>query len=170
MDMGPGPRSKGQGTAGPQAPTRQLLRPWSRAYMLHGWTYVHLKPWAPQGNRQGNIITNFKPIRICFAIFRSFIKFGIMGWVWIGFALLNTFANCVCLSFFLRFWLFLDIYIYIYITNYILHITYYILPIDCLLIAYRLPLMPICSAIIDMGLGPGPISIMAEHMGIKGTR
>ena len=35
-------------------------------------------------------------------------------------------------------------------------ITYYILPIDCLLIAYRLPLMPICSAIMDMGPGPGP--------------
>ena len=49
-------------------------------------------------------------------------------------------------------------------------ITYYILPIDCLLIAYRLPLMPICSAIIDMGPGPGPISIMAQHMGIKGNR
>ena len=85
------------------------------------------------------------------------------------------------------------IYIYIYITYYILHITYYILPIDCLLIAYRLPLMPICSAIMDMGPGPiaqkrrgpgpgpaqrpfwalgpdpGPISIMAEHMGIKGN-
>ena len=83
---------------------------------------------------------------------------------------------------------------YIYITYYILHITYYILPIDCLLIAYRLPLMPICSAIMDMGPGPGPraqkllgrglgarsfwalgpgpgpISIMAEHMGIKGNR
>ena len=63
-------------------------------------------------------------------------------------------------------------------------ITYYILPIDCLLIAYRLPLMPICSAIMDMGpgpgpgpaafgpwvRGPGPISIMAEHMGVKGNR
>ena len=57
-----------------------------------------------------------------------------------------------------------------YITYYILHITYYILPIDCLLIAYRLPLMPICSATMDMGPGPGPISIMAEHMGIKGNR
>ena len=45
---------------------------------------------------------------------------------------------------------------YKYITYYILHITYYILPIDCLLIAYRLPLMPICSAIMDMGPGPGP--------------
>ena len=81
-------------------------------------------------------------------------------------------------------------------TYYILHITYYILPIDCLLIAYRLPLMPICFAIMDMGPGPdhraqkgrwagpgpgphpfwalgpgpGPISIMAEHMGIKGNR
>ena len=54
--------------------------------------------------------------------------------------------------------------------SYILHITYYILPIDCLLIAYRLPSMPICSAIIDMGPGPGPISIIAEHMGIKGNR
>ena len=70
-------------------------------------------------------------------------------------------------------------------------ITYYILLVDCLLIAYRLPLMPICSAIIDMGSGPeelnipgtllgpwargpgpgpGPISIMAEHMGIKGNQ
>ena len=48
------------------------------------------------------------------------------------------------------------VYTYIYITYYILHITYYILPIDCLLIAYRLPLMPICSAIMDMGPGPGP--------------
>ena len=79
-------------------------------------------------------------------------------------------------------------------TSYILHITYYILPIDCLSIAYRLPLMPICSAIMDMGPGPGPraqkllgrdlgdrsfwalgpgpgpISIMAEHMGIKDNR
>ena len=45
-----------------------------------------------------------------------------------------------------------------YLSNiyYILHITYYTLSIDCLLIAYRLPLMPISSAIIDMGPGPGP--------------
>ena len=35
----------------------------------------------PQGNRQGNIITNFKPILIFFTINFSFIKFGIMGWV-----------------------------------------------------------------------------------------
>ena len=47
------------------------------------------------------------------------------------------------------------IYIYIYI-YYLLYITYYILPIDCLLIAYWLPLMHICSAIMDMGPGPGP--------------
>ena len=44
------------------------------------------------------------------------------------------------------------------ITYYILHITYYILPIDCLLIAYRLPLMPICSAIMDMG--PGRVELL----------
>ena len=73
----------------------------------------------------------------------------------------------------------LNIYIYICIYIYI---------------AYRLPLMPICSAIMDMGPGPGPraqklraprprpssfwalgpgpgpISIMAEHMGIKGNQ
>ena len=29
-------------------------------------------------------------------------------------------------------------------------------PCYCLSIAYRLPLMPICSAIMDMGPGPGP--------------
>ena len=66
--------------------------------------------------------------------------------------------------------------------------------IDCILIAYRLPLMHICLAIMDMGPGPGtraqkllgrdlgdrsfwalgpgpgPISIMAEHMCIKGIQ
>ena len=51
---------------------------------------------------------------------------------------------------------YIHIHIYIYISYYILHITHYILPIDCILIAYRLSLMLICSAIMDMGPGPGP--------------
>ena len=32
-----------------------------------------------------------------------------------------------------------------------------LLSIDCLSVAYRLPLMQICSAIMDMGPGPGPM-------------
>ena len=38
--------------------------------------------------------------RICFAIFLVFIRFGLMGWIWIDFTLLNTtFANCFFLFF-----------------------------------------------------------------------
>ena len=47
--------------------------------------------------------------------------------------------------------------------NHVLYINYIALAIDpfldpcyCLSIAYRLPLMPICSARMDMGPGPGP--------------
>ena len=39
-------------------------------------------------------------IRICSAIFRIFIKFGIMGWIWIDFALLNTLYKCQIHRFF----------------------------------------------------------------------
>ena len=55
---------------------------------------------APQGNRQGTTGEQagqynyqFQTKRILFTIFRMFIKFGIMGWIWIDFALLNAFAN-----------------------------------------------------------------------------
>ena len=59
----------------------------------------------------------------------------------------------------------------------ILHVisktTRYVLRIDCWLIAYWLPLMHICSAIMDMGPGRGPraqkLPIVAEHMCIKGN-
>ena len=51
--------------------------------------YNALAKFTPRG-----YITNFKPIRICFAIFRIFIKIGLMGRIWIDFALLNTFATC----------------------------------------------------------------------------
>ena len=37
-------------------------------------------------------------------------------------------------------------------------------PCYCLSIAYWLPLMYICSAIVDMGPGAGPTSVMAEHI------
>ena len=81
----------------------------------------------------------------------------------------------------------MHIYIYIY---YLLYVTNYILPIECPSIAS----MHICSAIMDMGpgrrtnaqkllgrglgarsfwalgRGPGPISIMAEHMCISGNQ
>ena len=73
-------------------------------------------------------------------------------------------------------------------------ITCYIMLIDWLFIAYWLPLIPMCSAIMDMGPGPGPkkgastaagtaaflgpgpgpgpgpISMMPEHMGMKGNQ
>ena len=50
---------------------------------------------------------NSNHIRICFSMFHGFIKFGIMGWICIDFALLNTFANCDFYRF-LSFWLFLE--------------------------------------------------------------
>ena len=52
----------------------------------------------------------------------------------------------------------------------------YILLIDSLSIANELPFMHICSAGLGvrsfkaLGLGPGPVSIMAEHMCIKGNQ
>ena len=51
-----------------------------------------------------------------------------MDWIWIDFALLNTFANCDFYS------LFVDFYFGKSVLD-INDITYYILPIDCLLIA-----------------------------------
>ena len=72
----------------------------------------------------------------------------------------------------------------------IIMITYYILIIDCLLIALdahmfshngygpgtraqgpkaAVPQVP-AQQLLDLGPGPGPISIMAEHMDIKGNR
>ena len=39
-------------------------------------------------------------IRICFAILRWFIKFSIMGWIWIGSALLKTLYECQIHRFF----------------------------------------------------------------------
>ena len=83
------------------------------------------------------------------------------------------------------------IYIYIYIymfIYYLLSITYYILPIDCLLIALDAHIFshngygpkaqraaapgpgPGPAAPWALGLGPGPISIKAEHMCIKGNQ
>ena len=41
-----------------------------------------------------------KPIRILLTIFRMVIKFGLMGWIRIDFALLNTFATSVFYMFF----------------------------------------------------------------------
>ena len=38
-------------------------------------------------------------------------------------------------------------------------ITCYILSFDCLSIAYCLPSMPTCSALMDMGLGPYPLGL-----------
>ena len=68
-------------------------------------------------------------------------------------------------------------------TYYILHITYYILPIDCLSIALDAHMLshnghgpgtrarcPRSVPGILGSSGPGPISIIAEHMGIKGNR
>ena len=61
-----------------------------------------------------------------------------MGWIWIDFALLNTFANCVLYRFFEMLAFLGHIYIYIcyllYITYYLLHIAYRLL-IDCQSIA-----------------------------------
>ena len=55
------------------------------------WSKVRAENKVEPGNKVG---PNFKPIRITFSIFRTFIKFAIMGRIWIDLALLNTFANC----------------------------------------------------------------------------
>ena len=55
----------------------------------------------------GNSQNIYKMIReisnqiwICLSIFRLFIKFGIMGWIWIDFAFLNTLYKCQIHRFF----------------------------------------------------------------------
>ena len=68
--------------------------------------------------------TNLGPIRILVLFHHVFIKIGIMGWIWIDFALLNTCANCdLYLSLFLYILTFFEICTR-YQCYYLLHIAY----------------------------------------------
>ena len=54
------------------------------------WPYVQTRNWVFQNHIYKQIREIPNHIRIFFAIYPIFIKFGLMGWIWIDFALLNT--------------------------------------------------------------------------------
>ena len=76
-----------------------------------------------------------------------------MGWILIDFAVLNT-LHTVKSIVFLCFLILLEICINI--NDIALATDPFLGPCHCLSIAYCLPLMHICSAIINMGPGSGP--------------
>ena len=70
-------------------------------HYLVGPAAAHLIPDRappPWGGARHIILKNIREIvnhiRICFEFFLIFIKFGIMGWIWIALALLNTLYKC----------------------------------------------------------------------------